>query len=298
MGPSVEGATGSFRFLLVYLLAGIAGTGSHTLMTLLLQRGGAEPLVGASASIAGLIGYAWLRFYRYRVPILPRVFIPVWLLAGLWALAQVAGGLLEATRGSFIAYWAHLGGFLTGFLFAVFFKAGSQAQWEIWHERLEDAKKQGPTALLNAAEGFLREFPNALPALAARVESLLQLGETERAREANLQLIAADPTYLQGYGVKVLLEQNWASSLPAPQRIRLADQIRPLSTPTAEQLLLTILTEPPTPITPRALFMLAEMTQENDRSGASLYAQQLIREFPLTPEADLLRRKYPQLLSP
>lgn len=298
MGPSVEGAVGTFRFFSVYLLAGIAGAGSHALMTSLLQTGVSEPLVGASASIAGLIGYAWLRFHRYRVPILPKVFIPVWLLAGLWAFAQLGGGLLEAQRGSPIAYWAHLGGFIAGFLLALLFKAGAHALWEAWQERLAEARKQGPSALLKTAEGCLREFPKALPALVAQVESLLQMGDTERARSANFKLIEIDPTYQNGFGIKTLIEQNWAGFLPAPQRLKLADQIRPSLPATAEQLLLTILAEPPSPLTPRALFMLAEMTKENDQTGASLYAQQLIREFPLTPEADLLRQKYPQLLSP
>ncbi|MEM4408107.1 MAG: rhomboid family intramembrane serine protease [Candidatus Caldarchaeum sp.] len=296
MGPYVESAAGTLRFIIVYLAGGIGGTVSHGVITSLLPGGRAEPLVGASACIAGLIGYAWLSFYRHRVPILPKIFVPVWLLAGLWALAQLAAGILTMPRDASIAYWAHLGGFITGFLLAVLSKMGAQAQSEAWLERLEEAKTQGPSALIDVAEGFLSKFPDSLPALSARLEGLLQLGETEKAREASLKLIETDPTYKDAYGVRVLIEENWASHIPPSKRLRLADQICHTVPTVAEQLLLSIISEAPTPLTPTALLMLAEITHHRDIRSASLYAQQLIRQFPLTPEAETLRRKLPQLL--
>ncbi|MCH8273687.1 MAG: rhomboid family intramembrane serine protease, partial [Armatimonadetes bacterium] len=112
VGPPVEQAAGPWRFLLVYFVGGFLGVGAHWAMVTAAQPLAADlPLVGASAPLAALIGYAWLRFYRARVPLFPKVGVPVWAVVAFWVALQVVGGLMANRQyGAPVAYWAHLGG--------------------------------------------------------------------------------------------------------------------------------------------------------------------------------------------
>jgi membrane associated rhomboid family serine protease len=81
------------------------------------------PEIGASGAIAGVLGAYIVLFPRARVlallPLLfffPIVYVPAWLMIGLWFLLQLASGTLSlgAPASGGVAYFAHIGGFLAG----------------------------------------------------------------------------------------------------------------------------------------------------------------------------------------
>ena len=127
-GVPVEDRLGSWRFLLLYLASGTAGSVTHLISNL----NSFVPAVGASGAIAGLLGaFVWM-FPRDRVAvvvpivIIPLIFhVPTLVFAAVWFALQIVPGLLqltEGTRGAGIAWWAHIGGFLAGLAIVVWLK--------------------------------------------------------------------------------------------------------------------------------------------------------------------------------
>jgi membrane associated rhomboid family serine protease len=127
-GDNVEDRLGHRRYLLFYLLCGIAAAVTQTA----LFPSSATPVVGASGAIAGVLGAYFLLYPKARilaaVPIwifIRFVEIPAIFFLGVWFVIQafqswgaLAGG---ATTGG-VAWWAHAGGFLAGTLLVFFFK--------------------------------------------------------------------------------------------------------------------------------------------------------------------------------
>ena len=119
-GNNVEDALGRTRFLLFYLVCGIAAAMAQTLAAAMSgDRTAIEtPMVGASGAIAGVLA-AYLRLFpRQRVLtlVLPifLVRLPAGLFIVIWFAGQVASALL-GSAGS-VAVFAHIGGFVTGWL--------------------------------------------------------------------------------------------------------------------------------------------------------------------------------------
>ena len=120
-GNNVEDSMGRGRFVVFYLLGGLAAVAGQVLV------GSSEqiPLVGASGAVAGVIGGYILLFPRARV--LTIVFIiffftlielPALVMLGLWFAQQLLFGWLDlvspAGAGGGVAYFAHIGGFVFG----------------------------------------------------------------------------------------------------------------------------------------------------------------------------------------
>jgi membrane associated rhomboid family serine protease len=119
-GPALEDRLGPLRFAMLYLLAGIAASATHAIFNAFSPT----PVLGASGAIAGVIAayaarfpYAWVRVLVLIV-FIPLFFnVPAMLFAGIWFLIQVVQGaseLFSPYAGSGIAWWAHIGGFLSG----------------------------------------------------------------------------------------------------------------------------------------------------------------------------------------
>ena len=117
-GDNVEDALGPWRFILFYLLCGIAAAA----LQVLTDPGSIVPMVGASGAISGVMGaYAFL-YPRAPVHVLvffgfyiTRIVVPAFLMLGYWFLVQLLGAipaLAGATGG--VAFWAHAGGFVAG----------------------------------------------------------------------------------------------------------------------------------------------------------------------------------------
>jgi membrane associated rhomboid family serine protease len=140
-GNNVEDVLGKIRYLVFYLLAGFAATAAQTFVTLGYgsPQDGEIPNLGASGAIAGVLGAYLLLFPRGRVLtwMLPFFLfeIPAFIYLGLWFVFQlIAGGSAfvapadEETGG--IAYFAHIGGFVFGFLAVKLFSTGRPPRYE------------------------------------------------------------------------------------------------------------------------------------------------------------------------
>jgi membrane associated rhomboid family serine protease len=116
-GDNIEDALGHGRFLVFYLLCGIAGGAAHALAAPLSNI----PLVGASGAIAGVIAAYMMIRPCARITALIFVFIPIrlasyWVL-GFWAISQVWH--VFSLDKSDTAWWAHVGGLAAGALLII-----------------------------------------------------------------------------------------------------------------------------------------------------------------------------------
>ena len=294
VGPPVEKATGPIKFVAIYVLSGFAGVLGHWLAARIVGGSlAAEPVVGASGAIAGLVGYAWLRFYRAKVPAFPKVYIPVWSLILVWMLLQIAGAYLVSRQyGGAIAFWAHIGGFAAGFAFALLFGAGRGANEEAWAAALSAAEARSPGANAAAANTRLKADPSDSRALAALIESLEDTGQQGEAVAAAIRLTESDPGFEDGFAIRKLAAERKLGEVPAAKRLRLASEVGPVP---AEMLLESILEEPPGPETPAALAGLIGILAASDRAAAKRYAGRLAAEYDLAPETVSARSHWPDL---
>jgi membrane associated rhomboid family serine protease len=122
-GNNIEDSLGHMRFIVFYLICGIASAYSHALTS----SGSTVPMIGASGAISGVLGAYLMLFPRARVHTLiflgffiQAVRIPALIVIGFWAIIQVVNGLVSQgflNQGG-VAWFAHVGGFLVG-LFTV-----------------------------------------------------------------------------------------------------------------------------------------------------------------------------------
>jgi len=128
-GDNVEERMGHFRFLLFYLLCGLIAGIVHYLFNI----NSTIPTIGASGAIAGVMGAYFLLFPHSRVITLVPIFffidiweIPAFFYFIIWFLIQVFSGILSLTSSNVyegIAFWAHVGGFISGIItFSLFLK--------------------------------------------------------------------------------------------------------------------------------------------------------------------------------
>jgi membrane associated rhomboid family serine protease len=124
-GNNVEDSMGRIKFIVFYLLGGIAALAGQTLIA--SGSDNAVPLVGASGAIAAVLGGYILLYPRARV--LTVIFIiffftlvelPAMIVLGIWFVQQIVFGWVGLTDpagdGGGVAYFAHIGGFAFGLL--------------------------------------------------------------------------------------------------------------------------------------------------------------------------------------
>jgi membrane associated rhomboid family serine protease len=129
-GDNVEDRFGHAKFLIFYLLAGIAATFAQ--YSVAPESG--VPNVGASGAIAGVLGAYILLFPQARVNVLlgrQIVAMPAFIVLGLWIILQLVSGVGtigytdESANAGGIAYMAHIGGFVSGLLMTFLFRGPS-----------------------------------------------------------------------------------------------------------------------------------------------------------------------------
>ncbi|MGZ5918896.1 MAG: rhomboid family intramembrane serine protease [Hyphomicrobium sp.] len=128
-GDNVEDEFGHVKYLLFYLLAGIAATFAQ----FAAAPGSNVPNVGASGAIAGVLGAYILMFPNARINVLlgrQVVAMPALIVLGFWIVLQLISGVgtiatTSADVGG-VAYMAHVGGFAAGFLMAFLFRGRSR----------------------------------------------------------------------------------------------------------------------------------------------------------------------------
>jgi membrane associated rhomboid family serine protease len=120
-GDNVEDRMGSFRYLLFYILGGVVAS----LTQILTHPTSTIPTVGASGAIAAVLGAYLVLFPSQKVlTLIPLGFwlrmtmLPASLVLGLWFVLQFFQGVLSLgmTDVGGVAFWAHIGGFVTGVL--------------------------------------------------------------------------------------------------------------------------------------------------------------------------------------
>ena len=125
-GDNIEDVMGPFRFIVFYLLCGLAAAFAQ----IVSDPGSAVPMVGASGAIGGVMGAYALLYPRARVQTLlilgfhiTTIGVPAFVMLGYWFLLQILGGLpaLGSSEGG-VAFWAHIGGFVAGLALIHLFK--------------------------------------------------------------------------------------------------------------------------------------------------------------------------------
>jgi membrane associated rhomboid family serine protease len=118
-GDNVEDRLGHFGYLIFYLLCGLGANLVH----FLFNFNSALPSVGASGAIAGVMGAYFILYPRARVLTWWIIFVfwlPAWLVLGFWFLGEflsASASLFTSSTGvGGVAFWAHVGGFVTGVL--------------------------------------------------------------------------------------------------------------------------------------------------------------------------------------
>lgn len=119
-GCSIEDLWGRPLYSGFYVLSGIAATVIHAVKF----AGDTEPLVGASGAIAGLMGAFLVRLYDTKISFFYAVWFwirgtfkaPAYIMLPLWLLQQIFYAMVDES-GS-VAFYAHIGGFVFGALFA------------------------------------------------------------------------------------------------------------------------------------------------------------------------------------
>ena len=117
-GNNIEDSMGHLRFIVFYLLCGLAAAMGQVVT----NPSSVVPMVGASGAISGVMGAYLVLFPNVRVyalvPIvifITSVALPAWVMLGYWFLIQFVSGLLtSAGEVGGVAFWAHVGGFVAG----------------------------------------------------------------------------------------------------------------------------------------------------------------------------------------
>ncbi len=128
-GDNIEDAMGHGRYLLFYLLCGVAAALAQIVAAPELTA----PLVGASGAISGVLGAYLVLHPRARI-LVPVVFIPLYLPAYLLLIFWIgfqfyaATALPSASDGN-TAWWSHIGGFFAGMALIVPFRHKAIPLW-------------------------------------------------------------------------------------------------------------------------------------------------------------------------
>ena len=116
-GDNVEDRFGKVKYIIFYLLSGVAATLTHfaTNMDSLI------PTIGASGAISGVLGAYLAIFPKVRVHVASgygSTAVPAYVMLILWFVMQLIFGAVSfaGSSGSGIAFWAHIGGFVFGYV--------------------------------------------------------------------------------------------------------------------------------------------------------------------------------------
>lgn len=124
-GDNVEDSLGHLRYLIFYLLCGLASGLSH----LIVNWHSTIPTIGASGAIAGIMGAYFILFPSSKIlTLIPIIIIPwfveipAFFFLGIWFILQFVNAAGTHGGVSGIAWWAHIGGFVFGILILKVFR--------------------------------------------------------------------------------------------------------------------------------------------------------------------------------
>jgi membrane associated rhomboid family serine protease len=127
-GDNVEDTMGHVKYLIFYLICGLAAGG----LQIAINPDNQTPLIGASGAISGVLAAYLVLFPRGKIrtilmlgiPIM--VLVPAWGMIGYWIVIQFISGIaslgVQTRDTSGVAYFAHIGGFITGAALVLLFR--------------------------------------------------------------------------------------------------------------------------------------------------------------------------------
>lgn len=143
-GDNIENSMGHFRYVIFYLICGLAANG----LEIATAVSSGVPGIGASGAIAGVLGAYLMLYPGSRIGTLIPIFIifwpvrlPAWVLIGFWFLLQLVSGVTSLTSRAAaasggIAYWAHVGGFVAGAVLIWIFRHPARVRrMRVYHAR-------------------------------------------------------------------------------------------------------------------------------------------------------------------
>jgi membrane associated rhomboid family serine protease len=129
-GDNVEDRFGHVKFTIFYLLCGLGATFAQLMFSLDSNI----PNLGASGAIAGVLGAYILMFPKGRIRVLQGqqiVQAPALMVIGFWIVLQLfssIGSIAATTDTGGVAYMAHVGGFVAGFVLTFLFRGNTSPQ--------------------------------------------------------------------------------------------------------------------------------------------------------------------------
>ncbi|MCK5576228.1 MAG: rhomboid family intramembrane serine protease [Sphingomonadales bacterium] len=116
-GNNIEDDLGHVRFIIFYFLAGLAAA----LIQAFTDPSSAIPMVGASGAISGILGAYIILYPKARVEtlvwlgiLITTMRVPAFWFLGVWFAMQWFQVLTTGSEGAGVAFWAHIGGFMSG----------------------------------------------------------------------------------------------------------------------------------------------------------------------------------------
>jgi membrane associated rhomboid family serine protease len=138
-GNNVEDSMGRVRFVIFYLLCGLAAAGAQVAS----DPASIIPMIGASGAISGVMGAYLVLYPRVRVwtfiPLgfyMTSVALPAWTMLVYWMFIQLVSGLgslAAEVRGGGVAFFAHIGGFVAGAALIKLFKRNDYVREHVSH---------------------------------------------------------------------------------------------------------------------------------------------------------------------
>ena len=147
-GDNVEDSMGHARYLVFYLLCGVAAAMAQAL----INPTSTIPMVGASGAISGVLGaymllhpHATVRTLIFIGFFITIVHVPALIVLGVWFLMQIVSGMLPSSGEGGVAFFAHIGGFVAGMALVPFFKKPNVGLFQPSRSRaFEIERRRGP----------------------------------------------------------------------------------------------------------------------------------------------------------
>jgi membrane associated rhomboid family serine protease/TolA-binding protein len=193
-GSLIEDVIRPWGLAALYLGGGIVAAWVHLSLSTAVGYSANVPLVGASGSIAAIMGLFMVRFFRTRVELFcwfgwmrRRMWVQsAWALM-YWLGLETIGGLLDAftASGDGISHWAHLGGFAAGAAIAPLLGSLAAARSEyITDDPVANLRAVGQAERIAEAEKALKASPNDVRLLYWLAQAYRQSGQDRQATAA------------------------------------------------------------------------------------------------------------------
>ncbi len=141
---NVEDKMGKLKFILFYLLCGFFASVTQSF----IDPTSNVPMIGASGGIAGILGAYIILFPKASVRVFLLIIIffrivsfPAWLVLGIWILIQFLNAPINITEDGGVAYFAHIGGFVSGMILIFLFKKPETSLLKETHTSIKNITK-------------------------------------------------------------------------------------------------------------------------------------------------------------